>query len=330
MVDAVDGAAVGFGDPPKENIPLPTIVGLLLSSLLAAAAVAADAPKPNEELAGAVRVELAVVAPAAANDPKVTAGFFGSVAPAAELVVLLVVLGEPNANPVLLLTVSAGLLLAAGEPKLNPLLVVVVEVTVSELFAASDDAGLEEPKLNPPEPKATAAGVGSFFSPVFGLSVESDEAAGLIPKLNPDVVAGAGVVVAVLPLLPKVNLGLSSELVVVLVVDVTEPKLKPVLGDVVELAEELAGTPKENPVVLGASVFPSESLGTPKLNLAAGAAAAEDDLLPKEKDGAFSGVDPGLACSQQAHLDREASFRVMQALHSHLLVDCCATSALKP
>lgn len=326
MVDAVDGAAAGFGDT-KENIPLPTIAGLLLSSLLAAA-VAADAPKPNEELAGAVRAELAVVAPAAANDPKVTVGFFCSVAPA-ELVVLLVVLGEPNANPVLLLTVSAGLLLAAGEPKLNPLVVVVVEVTVSELFAASDDAALEEPKLNPPEPKATAAGVGSFFSPVFGLSVESEEAAGLIPKLNPDPVAGAGVVVAELPLLPKLNLGLSSELVV-LVVDVTEPKLKPVLVDVVELAEELAGTPKVNPVVLGDSVFPSESLGTPKLNLAAGAAAAEDGLLPNEKDGAFSGVEPGLACSQQAHLDREASFRVMQALHSHLLVDCCATSALKP
>lgn len=325
MVDAVDGAAAGFGDT-KENIPLPTIAGLLLSSLLAAA-VTVDAPKPNEELAGAVRAELAVVAPAAANDPKVTVGFFCSVAPA-ELVVLLVVLGEPNANPVLLLTVSAGLLLA-GEPKLNPLVVVVVEVTVSELFAASDDAGLEEPKLNPPEPKATAAGVGSFFSPVFGLSVESEEAAGLMPKLNPDPVAGVGVVAAVLPLLPKLNLGLSSELVV-LVVDVTEPKLKPVLVDVVELAEELAGTPKVNPVVLGASVFPSESLGTPKLNLAAGAAAAEDGLLPKEKDGAFSGVEPGLACSQQAHLDREASFRVMQALHSHLLVDCCATSALKP
>lgn len=246
MVEADEAA--GFGDP-KENIPLPTMAGLL-SPLLA---VAADDPKPNEELAGAASAELAVVAPAA-NVPKVTADFFCS---GAELVLLVmgVVLGVttaagcPNEKPVPF-AVSAGLL--AGEPKLNPL-VAVVEVTVSVLFVGSDVADLE-PKLNPPEPKVAAGVVGSFFSLVLELSVVSEVAAGLIPKLNPLPVTGAAVVAAaaVLPLLPKLNLGLSSELVV-LVVDVTEPKLKPVLVDAVALA----GTPNENPVVLGAS-FPSE------------------------------------------------------------------------
>lgn len=165
--------------------------------------------------------------------------------------------GCPNEKPVLFVTVSAGCLLT-GEPKLNPL-VVVVDVTVSELFVASDVVDLD-PKLNPPEPKVAAAAVGSFFSLVLELSVVSEGAAGLIPKLNPLPVAGAAVVVTAtaLPLLPKLNLGLSSELVV-LVVDVTVPKLKPVPADAVALADvALAGTPKENPVVLGAS-FPSES-----------------------------------------------------------------------
>lgn len=202
--------------------------------------------------------ELTVVAPAAANDPKVTEGFFCSVAELVLLVVLGVTTaaGCPNEKPVLFVTVSAGLL--TGEPKLNPP-VVVVEVTVSELFVASGVVDLE-PKLNPPEPKvAAAAVVGSFFSLVLELSVLSEEAAGLMPKLNPLPVAGAAVVATAtaLPLLPKLNLGLSSELAV-LVVDVTVPKLNPVPAEVVALADELAGTPKENPVVLGAS-FPSES-----------------------------------------------------------------------
>lgn len=245
--DAVTGLRV-----PKENIPLPTAVGLL-SSLLAMADVAD--PKPNEELVDAVSVELAVIAPAA-NDPKVTADFFCSVS---DLVLLVVdvVLGVttvaccPNEKPVLF-AVSESLLV--GEPKLSPL-VVVVEVTVSELFFESDVADLD-PKLNAPEPPVVAGVVGSFFSLVLGLSVMSEEAVGLLPKLNP--VAGAPAVAAgtVLPVVPKLNLGLSSELAV-LVVDVTEPKLKPVLVDAVAL-DELAGTPKENPVVLRAS-FPSES-----------------------------------------------------------------------
>lgn len=39
---------------------------------------------------------------------------------------------------------------------------------------------------------------------------------------------------------------------------------------------------------------------------------------------------PGLACSQQTHLLRSASLRVMQASHSHLEAFCCATRDLKP
>lgn len=231
-------AAAGLGDP-KENVPLPTMVAGLLSSLLVVVAdIVADDPNPNEGLAGAVSVELA------ANDPKETA---------LELLLADVVLGVttvagfPNEKPVLL-TVSACLL--AGEPKLNTL-VVVVEVTASELFADSEVADLE-PKLNPVE---VAGFVDSFFSLAnLELSVVSEGAVGLLPKLN--LAAGAAVDTA-FPLLPKLNLGFSSEFEV-LVVDVTEPKLKPVLADVVALTVELAGTPKENPVVLGAS-FPSES-----------------------------------------------------------------------
>lgn len=228
----------------------------MLSSLLAVAAVAAADPKLNEPVAGAGSAGLAVVVPAA-NEPKVTDGFFCSVV---ELVLLVVttVADFPNEKPVLFAGSAA--LLAAGdcEPKLNPLVVAVVDVTASELLVVSDVADLE-PKLdpNPLDPNVTAADVVvvSFFSLVLVLSVVSaDEAAGLIPKLNPPLPAGAA---GVLPLLPKLNLGLSSE-PVVLVVDVTEPKLKPPLVDVVALADELAGTPKENPVVFGAS-FPSES-----------------------------------------------------------------------
>lgn len=150
----------------------------------------------------------------------------------------------------MLLAVSAGVL--ADEPKLNPV-VVVVEVTVSELFVESDVTDFV-PKLNPPEPCVVTVAVGSF-SVFLALSVVSEEAAGLLPKLKP--VAGAAAVAeeAALPL-PKLNLGFSSELVV-LVVDVTDPKLKPVLVVVVEPVDELEGTPKVNPVVLGAS-FTSE------------------------------------------------------------------------
>lgn len=237
-------AATGL-EGPKENIPLPTTLGLL-SALLGDS-------KPNEELAGVVSVELGFIA-SAANVPKVTADLVWSVAEVVLLVVGVVfgvttAAGCTNEKPVLL-AVSAGLL--AGEPKLNPL-VFVVEVTVSELFAGSFVTDLV-PKLNPPEPRVVTGAVGSF-SLFLELSVVSEGAAGLLPKLKP--VAGAAVVAAeaVLPL-PKLNLGLSSELVV-LVVDVTDPKLKPLLVDDVEPVDVLEGTPKENPDALGAS-FPSE------------------------------------------------------------------------
>lgn len=59
-----EDTAAGLEDP-KENIPLPTIVGLLSTLLVVS--------KPNEELAGVVSVEPDVIL-SAANDPKVTAG----------------------------------------------------------------------------------------------------------------------------------------------------------------------------------------------------------------------------------------------------------------
>lgn len=326
-LEAAGTEAVGFGDP-KENIPLPTIGAGLLSVLLVAvvgdpklkeAALAAGDAKAVELLA------VVVVAAPAASEPKLTVGLLCSV-----VVVLLLLFaafgvvstGLPKENPTLL-GVSAGFLLEDGDPKLNPL-VVVVEVTASDVFEAS--AGLE-PKLNPPD---AGFGASAFSAGLEPESVVSDVAAGLLPKLKP-VPAGLGAAAAlgvVVPL-PKLNLGLSSAVLDVLVVDVTDPNVKPVLPEVDVLVDELAGgTPKENPV-LGASAAVLEVGGTPKLNLA----PEEDDddgLLPKEKEGASSGVDPGLACSQQAHLEREASFRVIHALHSHLLADCCATSALNP
>lgn len=323
----LEAAGVVFGDP-NENIPLPTIGEALLSVLFVAAAADADGPKLNEGLAvDANELELVVVAAAAANEPKLTVGFFCSVV---SLLLVLFATGEavveiafavsagfPNEKPTVL-GASAGFLLD-GEPKLNPL-VVVVEVTASEGLGASGLA----PKVKPLDAMVAVGLGGSTFFSVLGLSVVSEVGVGFTPKLNPLPVVGADALAVLVPL-PKLNLGLSSELVV-FVVDVTEPKLNPVLGGVEVLVAELAGgTPKENPV-LGASLA-SELGGTPKLNL-----APEDDdgLLPKEKEGASSGVEPGLACSQQAHFEREASFRVIHALHSHLLADCCATSALNP
>lgn len=326
-LEAAGTEAVGFGDP-KENIPLPTIGAVLLSVLLVAAV---GDPKLKEAFAAgdakAVELLAVVVAAApAASEPKLTVGLLCSV-----VVVLLLLLlfaafgvvsaGLPKENPTLL-GVSAGFLLEDGEPKLNPL--VVVEVTASEVFEASVKAGLE-PKLNPPDAGFGASALSASLEP----SVVSDVAAGLLPKLKP-VPAGLGAAAAlgvVVPL-PKLNLGLSSAALDVLVVDVTDPNVNPVLAEVDVLVDELAGgTPKENPVLGASAVL---ELGcTPKLNLA----PEEDDddgLLPKEKEGASSGVDPGLAWSQQAHLEREASFRVIHALHSHLLADCCATSALNP
>lgn len=327
-LEAAGTKAVGFGDP-KENIPLPTIGVGLLSVLLVAAE---GDPKLKEAAfvagdAKAVELLAVVVAAApAASEPKLTVGLLCSV-----VVVLLLLLlfaafgvvsaGLPKENPTLL-GVSAGFLLEDGDPKLNPL--VVVEVTASEVFEASVKAGLE-PKLNPPDAGLDASAFSAGLEPE---SVVSEVAAGLLPKLKP-VPAGLGAAAAlgvVVPL-PKLNLGLSSAALDVLVVDVTDPNVNPVLAEVDVLVDELAGgIPKENPV-LGASAV-LELGGTPKLNLAP--EADDDGLLPKEKEGASSGVDPGLACSQQAHLEREASFRVIHALHSHLLADCCATSALNP
>lgn len=96
------------------------------------------------------------------------------------------------------------------------------------------------------------------------------------------------------------------------------------------MVELEAGTPKENPVFGTSLLAESASFGTPKLNPELVEDVTAAGLLPNEKDGASDGVDPGLACSQQAHLLRVASLRVMQALHSHLPADCCATKLLKP
>lgn len=179
------------------------------------------------------------------------------------------------------------------------------------------------PNENPPEPKpVVVAGLAgsSFFSLVLLLSVASEEATSFAPKLNP---VGAGDFVLLAPL-PNENLGLSSELGAEAVAAAL-PNVNPPLG-VAELDEELAGTPKENPD-LGASLLVSAVCGTPKLKPELGAA---DLLLPNENDGASAGVEPGLACSQHAHLLRVASLRVIQALHSHLPADCCATKLLNP
>lgn len=252
-------AAAAFGDP-KANIPLPTIGDGLLSVLF----VADDGePKLKDELAAedpnVLALAVVVAAPAAANEPKLTVGFFCSVVVSLLLqLVLGFTIGEAS-------VVSAGLpiekptvlgatvcLLLEGEPKPNPP-VVVVEVTTSDVLEASDRAGLE-PKLKPEDPIPVAAALGgSVFSADLGLSVVSEVAADLIPKLKPLPLVGGDALAALVPL-PKLNLGLSSELVV-FVVDVTEPKVNPVLAVVVDaIPVELAagGTPKENPV-LGAS-----------------------------------------------------------------------------
>lgn len=203
----------------------------------------------------------------------------------------------------------------AGEPKLNP------PVLGVSFFCGDSVAGLVAPNEKPPEPKV-GAGLGSSFFSVDLLSVVST--AGFAPKLNP--VEGVGVDVAVvLLLLPNENLGLSSELKAAAGAAGLLPKVKPPeVGAVVELE---AGTPKENPDFGASLLAESASFGTPKLNLEL---VVDAGLLPNEKDGASDGVDPGLACSQQAHLLRVASLRVMQALHSHLPADCCATKLLKP
>lgn len=288
--------AAGFGDP-NENIPLAGVV--VVDG--AADEAAGFAPKLNADAAAGLLLE---------SVPKPTVGV-------ALLVSAVVAAGFPK----VIGEDSAGFGAAAveGEPKLNP------PVLGVSFFCGESVAGLLAPNEKPPEPKV-GAGLGSSFFSVDLLSVVS--AAGFAPKLNPVEGAAAGVFVAVvLLLLPNANLGLSSELGATAGTAGLLPKLKPPeVGAVVELE---AGTPNENPV-FGASLLESASFGTPKLNPELVVDAAAAGLLPNEKDGASDGVDPGLACSQQAHLLRVASLRVMQALHSHLPAACCATKLLKP
>lgn len=246
--------AVGFLES-KENIPLPTTAA---AGLLSAVLLFAAEPKLNEGLAEEANLlELVVVVvaalPAADSEPKLTIGFFCSITLLLLLVVVVGVVGVASAGlanvKATLLGASAGLLLDDEEPKLNP--VVVVEDTASVDLAVSDVAGLD-PKLKPLDPNVVDVGLdASVFSTVLGLSVTSEVAVDLPPKLKAPVEA---VVLAVLVPLPKLNFGLSSE-VVVLVVDVTVPKLNPELTAVDVLVVELAGgTPNENPV-LGASLL---------------------------------------------------------------------------
>lgn len=88
---------------------------------------------------------------------------------------------------------------------------------------------------------------------------------------------------------------------------------------------------------VGATLFSfrsSSSLGAlepgpkPKLNFAA--AVAPNVNLVDVADVLSVLVAPGLGCSQHAHLVRSASFRVIQASHSHLEAFCCAAMLLKP
>lgn len=249
--------AVGF-EVSKENIPLPTTAATGLLSVGLLAPPEATDPKLNEGLAEDVNaLEVTVVAAtfaSAVNAPKVTIGFFGS----ATLLLLLVGIGEDGLGTAgfanvkaTLLGVSAGLLVAGEEPKLNP--VVVVEDTASEDFEVSDETDFD-PKLKPPDPKVVDVGLAaSVFSVVLELSVVSEVAVGLLPKLKPP---DGAVLFAVLVPLPKLNLGLSSELTV-LVEDVTEPKVNPELAGVDELVVEvLGGTPNVNPVLRAS--LPSE------------------------------------------------------------------------
>lgn len=249
--------AVGFG-VSKENMPLPTTAATGLPSAGLLAPPEAIDPKLNEGLAEDVNaLELAVVVamfPPSANAPKVTVGLFGSVT----LLLLLVGAGEDGLGTAgfanvkaTLLGASAALVVAGEEPKLNP--VVVVEDTASEDFEVTDETAFD-PKLKPPDPKVVEVGlVASVFSVVLELSVVSEVAVGLPPKLKPP--DGALLFAVPVPL-PKLNFGLSSELTV-LVEDVTEPKVNPELAGVDELVVEvLDGTPNVNPV-LGASL-PSE------------------------------------------------------------------------
>lgn len=217
---------------------------------------------------------------------------------------------------------SAGFGAAEGEPKLK-----VGALGAASFFEEGDSVVGLVPNEKPLEPKDTA-GLGSSFFSLAALLLSVVSVAGFAPKLNP--VDGVEDVVAVVPLplllLPNENLGLSSEIGAAVAAGLLPTVNPPEAGAVVELE---AGTPKENPVFGASLLAESASFGTPKLNPEPVIDAAAG-LLPNENDGALAGVEPGLACSQQAHLLRVASLRVMQALHSHLPADCCATKLLKP
>lgn len=296
-VESFDSVA-GFGDP-NENIPGDGVVVAAAAGLLSAG----FAPKLNDGLLDA------------ANVPKPTvAGLVGSAVLEAGLPK---VIGEAS---------FAGLDAAAaatGDPKLKPPLLGVA--AVSFLGSAGDSLAGFVPNEKPPDPKLVAGFGSSFFSLALLLSVVS--AAGFAPKLNPD---DAPVVAVVLLLLPNENLGLSSELEVAVAAAAAGllPNVNPPeLGGGAELD---AGTPNENPDFGASLLAESAFFGTPKLNPEPAVVEAVAGLLPNENEGASAGVDPGLACSQQAHLLRVASLRVMHALHSHLPADCCATKLLKP
>lgn len=283
----------GFGDP-NENIPDAGVVvadaGLLSAGF---------APKLNDGL------------PDASVPNPTVAGLVGSAGVLegeGDAARLPKVMGDDSA----VVVVAVGL----GDPKLKP--------PLGESFLGASFAGFA-PNEKPPEPKVAGLG-SSFFSLALLLSVVS--AAGFAPKLNPVPDGGVAVVAVVLLLLPNENLGLSSELVgaAAAAVGLLPNENPPELGGGVALE---AGTPKENPD-LGDSLLSAFLGGTPKLNPELAVVEAAAGLLPNENDGASVGVDPGLACSQQAHLLRVASLRVMQALHSHLPAACCATKLLKP
>lgn len=239
----VEAAAAGFGDP-KANIPLPTIGDALLSVLF----VADGDPKLKDGLVAEDPnvLELSVVV-AAAKELKQTVGLFCSVV--VSLLLLLVVFAIEEAVEMALVVTAefpmekptdlgaTACLLLEGEPNPNPV-VVVVEVTASDVLEPSDKAGLEL-KLNPEDPiPLSACFGGSAFSVTLALSVVSEVAAGLMPKLNPLPAIGVAALAALVPL-PKLNLGLSSELVVFFV-DVTEPKVNLVLAGVDAISVELA------------------------------------------------------------------------------------------
>jgi hypothetical protein len=149
-------------------------------------------------------------------------------------------------------------------------------------------SGLAAPNANP-------------FASVVGLGPPNEK-----PPLEAAVDVGAASLgVEELVMFPNVNppAGFGSLLLAVLAL---LPKLKPPDAGIVVVA-----------VVVDALVVvvssPPTGVNTPNVNFEAAGA-------PNENCGTFSDEAPGLACSQHAHLERELSLRVIQAVHSHLAV----------